>query len=153
MSYIAYSDVIFANSSRNAFSNRGYPLYYHIPAKNSNVCPGDDTDDDTSDTGEPARTTSQIRIQTGDFYPRRPVANRYHYNEKIIIMVSKNGGEFATPTTNDSMAFKLDAPGFQRDIIDIEEVPVSAPDALPRSVTLICTPTSTYNSPGNDRNI
>ena len=136
--YQTYSGVIFANSSRSAFSNRGYPLYYHIPASDEN------SDDDTSDTGEPARTTSQIKIQTDDFYTRRPVANRYHYNqEKINIQVAKVADDgtitFAAPAVT-TMTFKLDAPVFQRDITEIAEVPVSFPDALPRSVTLICTP-------------
>ena len=83
--YVVYSGVIFANSSRSAFSDRGYPLYYHILALDENG------DDDTSDTGERARTTSQIKIQTGDFYPRRNAANRYHYNEEsIAITVRKD---------------------------------------------------------------
>ena len=125
--YQPYSLVIYANSSRNAFSDKGYPLYYHIPASDEN---GDDD--------KPARTTSQIKIQTDDFYDRISVANRYHYNEeKIAITVSKNG------TTTTDMTFKLDAPGFQRDITELEEIPVSAPNALLRSVTLICAPTGT----------
>ena len=137
--YVAYSGVIFANSSRSAFSNRGYPLYYHIPAENLNPGDGEDEDNDTSDTGERARTTSQIKIQTGDFYLRRNAANRYHYNEEsITITVDK---DFSGTFENTAMTFKLDAPGHQRDIMGITEVPGSAPDALPRSVTLICTPT------------
>ena len=136
--YVAYSGVIYANSSRNAFSSDGYPLYYHIPALDEN------NDDDKSDTGEPARTTSQIKIQTDDFYPRRNAANRYHYNEEsIAITVTRVGAG-----GGGGMTFKLDAPGFQRDITDIVEVPVSAPDALPRSVTLICTPTGTNGTTG-----
>ena len=137
--YVAYSGVIFANSSRSAFSDRGYPLYYHIPASDENG------DDDTSDTGERARTTSQIKIQTGDFYPRRPVANRYHYNEESITIALDTAGS----TPDATMTFELDAPTFQRLITaPIAEVPVSAPNALPRSVTLICTPTSANDTTG-----
>ena len=134
--YLEYSGVIFANSSRSAFSEEGYPLYYHIPALNLN--PGDDEgqDNDTSDTGERARTTSQIKIQTDDFYTRRALANRYHYNEEsVVITFTKNG-----VVVDNAVTFKLDATTFQRDITDITEVPGSAPNALPRSVTLICTP-------------
>ena len=129
--YQAYSGVIYANSSRNAFSNRGYPLYYHIPAENLN------DDDDTSDKYESAKTTSQIKIRTDQFYERRPVANRYHYNEEAIAITVKKNGDATT-----DMTFKLDAPRFQRDIVEIAEDPAGgAPNALPRSVTLICTPT------------
>ena len=142
--YVAYSGVIYANSSRSAFSSDGYPLYYHIPALNLNPGDGEGQDNDTSDTGEPARTTSQIKIQTDDFYPRRSLANRYHYNEESIAITFTKVGA----VSEGSMTFKLDAPGFQRDITDIAEVPVSAPNALPRSVTLICTPTGTQGTTG-----
>ena len=104
---------------------------------NSDPSDGDFTDEDDVKPLS-ARTTSQIKIRTDDFYDRRSVANRYHYNEeKIAITVSKNG------TTTTDMTFKLDAPGFQRDITELEEIPVSAPNALLRSVTLICAPTGT----------
>ena len=135
--YVPYSGVIFANSSRSAFSEEGYPLYYHIPTLNLNPGDSEGEDDDTSDTGERARTTSQIKIQTGDFYPRRPAANRYHYNEESITIALDTAGS----TPDATMTFELDAPTFQRPITaPIAEVPVSAPNALPRSVTLICTP-------------
>ncbi len=67
---------------------------------------------------------------------------QYHYNEeKIIIEVGKDDTALTPATINSTiMRFKLKASGFQRGIIDLDEDPVSDPNGLPRSVTLICTP-------------
>ena len=73
--YESYNEAIFANSSKSAFSNRGYPLHYYTAGF---MYDGSDTDTEMDDTA-PAKVTSQIKIRDEQFATRTKKSNRYHY--------------------------------------------------------------------------
>ena len=137
--YEPYTGVVRADSGRNAYNTAGMPLYFFRAAV--------EDDPSTTDVNE-AVSQSRIRatITQNEFLDVIPAANRYHYNEeRIEIQVDKDpalGAPFANEA-GATMTFKLDASGFQRNITDLTEAPGTAPNAIPRSVTLICTPADT----------
>ena len=139
--YEVYTGIVYANSSGRAFSDEGYPLYYHIPAT----------------SGSPAKSaktiSNQITIETDNFYPPRHADNRYHYNrEAIKFQISKNGSAFEPLVDTDGPN-----PSYDRNPhIDlfrggspigtyIAEDPLNPVNvnALPKSLTLTCTPKGT----------
>ena len=129
--YEAYSGTIYADSSKNAFSDDGYPLYYYTPAFDYDSDDADSVDDKTASH----KVGPRIKIIDEDFGTRVIDAKRYHYNEEAIT-ITVNG---AQPSA-DTMTFKLDAAGYQRDVTELAEDPDGAPNRLPSSVTLVCTP-------------
>ena len=80
--------------------------------------------------------SAQLRVPEASVSDPVGAALQYYYNEESITVALDADGS----TTGAAMTFKLDAPGFQRNITALTEVPVSDPDAISRSVTLICTP-------------
>ena len=132
--YVSYTGEVRADSSRNAYSDDGRALYFFRAA-------------DT--TADPVVTQSRIRarITESEFSTKEPTTTRYHYNEEsITITVKKDAGDFAAPAT-DTMTFKLKASGFQNPVTSFTENPGNDSNAIPRSVTLICTPGGT-STPG-----
>ena len=149
--YVSYSGAIYANSSKSAFSNRGYPLYYYTPAF---MYDGSDADTDEDDTAA-AKVSPQIKIRDEHFATRTPTSNRYHYNdEAIAISVSTVGSDGSlTSTDNMSVRLKSGSTSYPVNAIGVPETrPGELPTegtaslwegggirSLPSSITLICT--------------
>ena len=131
--YAAYTGIVYANSSRHAFSDEGYPLYYYLPAE----------------TGKSAKTI-QITIETGKFHEPRHADNRYHYNQEAIKFEIKKEGvddEFKPLAADDDdktpyahMDLFQSSPGFRRALRADMAESLGNVNALPKSLTLTCTP-------------
>ena len=137
------SAAIFADSSKYAYDNDGLPLYYYRDAADGI---DDNSDGDFNDAGDTRPVTaaagSRVRILQEEFVVQVSDSQRYHYNQEAIeIKVGKDGNSPVEPALA-TMTFKLKASGFQRPITGLAEVPGSDPNGLPRSVTLICTPST-----------
>ena len=99
----AYGGTIYANSSKSAYSSRGYPLHYYTPAFDYNH----DDNADTADKTAAAKASSQIKIITEDFADPRPKSNRYHYNdEAIAIAISNDDTSIGSLTPNTRLRLK-----------------------------------------------
>ena len=170
--YESYSGDIFANSSKAAFSSRGYALYYYTPAFDYDHDDNADTDERTAS----AKVTSQIKIRDERFATRTAKSNRYHYNdEAIAINVSTVASDGTLAATTDmTVRLKSGSTSYPVNVIAIPTVRPGTPAALsittaslwegggirslPSSITLICTSataakyrvTITDVSPAND---
>ena len=170
--YESYDGPIFAYSSKQAFSRRGYPLHYFTEGF---MYDGSDTDTDEDDTA-PDKVSVQIKIRDEQFATRTAKSNRYHYNdEAIAISVSTVAADGTlTATTDMTVRLKSGSTTYPVSVIGIPTTRPATPAALgtataslwegggirslPSSITLVCTSgtaeqyavTITDVSPAND---
>ena len=134
LSGITYTGAVFADTSRNGYGSDGNPLFYYRPAVPDNP--------NTEENEAVAAAEQRVTITQTQFSLVTLPGPRYHYNEEKI-SISLESSEPSGRTMN----FHLKQPGFPRTFTELDENPVSDPNGLPRSVTLICTPTSTADPP------
>ena len=141
--YESYSGAIFANSSKAAFSSRGYALYYYTPAFDYDHDDNADTDERTAS----AKVTSQIKIRDEQFETRTEKPNRYHYNDEAIAISVTSGMTIRLKSGSTSYPVNLigTAPSTRPTTpSDLGTTNASLWEgggirSLPSSITLICT--------------
>ena len=110
--WIEATGTYYVDASRYAYDSEGRPIY---------------TDKTLS---------TSVRVPEGSVSNTVGASAQYHYNDEGITI------GFTSDPVGKAMTFQWKQAGFRRNITSLNEVPVSNPDGLPTSVTLICNPTS-----------